>query len=321
LQDALPAMASDTCVDVFCDPASRFFFCHKQRKKQKVKLQTTQRRKKMNKDLFDATAGAEMVQPESAIMFFNFNGNEVRVSKDQNGEPWFVAKDVADILGYRTANDMTRRLDDEEKGYAKTRTLGGVQETVIINESGLYNCVFGSSKEEAKAFRRWVTSEVIPSIRKHGAYMTPETIKQALLNPDTLIDLAYRLKSSMETVERQKMQLAENERQLLLQKPDVEYTKQVLAADNLHTANTIAVHLGISAIKLNKFLMDEGIIYKQGDLYYPSAKIRNKGLCDYHIIPYINSQGETMTREHLKWTEAGRRFVIELYNKRVHGAA
>jgi hypothetical protein len=67
LQDALPAMASDTCVDVFCDPASRFFFCHKQRKKQKVKLQTTQRRKKMNKDLFDATAGAEFVQPESAI--------------------------------------------------------------------------------------------------------------------------------------------------------------------------------------------------------------------------------------------------------------
>jgi anti-repressor protein len=103
----------------------------------------------MNKDLFDTTAGAEFVQPESAIMLFNFNGNEVRVSKDQNGEPWFVAKDVADILGYRTTNDMTRRLDDEEKGYAKTRTLGGVQEIVIINESGLYNCVFGSSKDEA----------------------------------------------------------------------------------------------------------------------------------------------------------------------------
>jgi phage antirepressor YoqD-like protein len=117
------------------------------------------------------------------------------------------------------------------------------------------------------------------------------------------------------------MQIEEQQKQLLIQKPDVEYCKQVLAADNLHTVNTIAVHLGISAKRLNKFLVDEGIIYKQGDLYCPSHKIRNKGYCDYHVIPYINSQGETMTREHLKWTESGRRFVIELYRKRICGAA
>jgi phage antirepressor YoqD-like protein len=125
----------------------------------------------------------------------------------------------------------------------------------------------------------------------------------------------------METVERQKMQLAENERQLLIQKPDVEYCRSVLNAENLHTVNTIAVHLGISAIRLNKFLVDNGIIYRQGEIYHPSAKIRDKGYCDYHVVPYINRDGEKMTREHLKWTEAGRRFVIDLYNKRVHGAA
>ena len=117
------------------------------------------------------------------------------------------------------------------------------------------------------------------------------------------------------------MQIEEQERQLLIQKPDVDYCKQVLSAQNLHTVNTIAVHLGISAIKLNKFLLEEGIIYKQGDVYHPSAKIRGKGYCDYHIYPYFNSHGEAVTREQLKWTEAGRRFVIELYNKRVHGAA
>ena len=137
----------------------------------------------MNKDLFDTTAGAENIQPESAIMLFNFNGNEVRVSKDQNGEPWFVAKDVADILGYRTANDMTRRLDDEEKGYAKTRTLGGVQEIVIINESGLYNCVFGSSKEEAKDYR-YMPEPDLPPVNLTNEFIEAEAEKLPLMPVD-----------------------------------------------------------------------------------------------------------------------------------------
>lgn len=271
----------------------------------------------MNEDLFTTTVGAASAQPETAndIMLFDFHGNDVRVMKDANDEPWFVAKDVADILGYRSASDMTRRIDDDEKGYAKTRTLGGVQEIVIINESGLYNCVFGSSKDEAKAFRRWVTSEVVPSIRKHGAYMTPETLKQALLNPDTLVDLALRLKSSMETVERQKMQIAENQKQLQLQAPAVEYCNDVLSASNLHTVNSVAVHLGISAKRLNQFLVEQGWIYKQGEIYCPSCKIRDKGYCDYHVVPYVNRDGDKMTREHLKWTEHGRRAIIELWNR------
>lgn len=276
----------------------------------------------MNKDLFDTTAGAENIQLESAIVPFNFNGHEVRVCKDQNGEPWFVAKDVCNALGYvNPSKAIHDHVDDEDKLNNESLSTLGQRGGWLINESGCYSLILRSNTTDAKKFKRWVTSEVLPSIRKHGAYMTPETIKQALLNPDTLIDLAYRLKSSMETVERQKMQLAENERQLLIQKPDVEYCRSVLNAENLHTVNTIAVHLGISAIRLNKFLVDNGIIYKQGEIYHPSAKIRDKGYCDYHVVPYINRDGEKMTREHLKWTEAGRRFVIDLYNKRVHGAA
>ena len=291
----------------------------------------------MNNDLFDTTAGAEFVQPESAnILSFDFNGHSVRVHKDQNGEPWFVAKDVCEYFGESHYRRALMNLDTDAKGVTQIATPGGLQTMGIVNEQGLYELLFtmqptkargisethiAERQERLKKFKRWVTSEVLPSIRKHGAYMTPETIKQALLNPDTLIDLAYRLKSSMETVERQKMQLAENERQLLMQKPDVDYCRTVLNAENLHTVNTIAVHLGISAIRLNKFLVDNGIIYRQGEIYHPSAKIRDKGYCDYHVVPYINRDGEKMTREHLKWTEAGRRFVIDLYNKRVHGAA
>lgn len=277
---------------------------------------TKEKGKKMNKDLFDTTAGAENIQPESTIVPFDFNGHSVRVHKDQNNEPWFVAKDVCDILDIGNSRQATSYLDDDEKDTVITNdSIGRQREICVVNEAGIYSLILRSRKPEAKAFKRWVTHEVLPEIRKTGGYIhaTPEM--------DDAEIMARAIFAAQRTIERNKMIIEEQEKQLLLQKPDVEYTRQVLAADNLHTVNTIAVHLGISAIKLNKFLVDEGIIYKQGDLYYPSAKIRNKGYCDYHVIPYINSQGETMTREHLKWTESGRRFVIELYNKRVHGAA
>ena len=274
----------------------------------------------MNEDLFTTTVGAANAQPEvtSSVIPFDFNGNEVRIHKDQNGEPWFVAKDIADILGYSDTSAMCRRLDDEEKTTLQISQVGSNYKTniLLIDESGLYSAILGSNRPEAKAFKRWVTSEVLPSIRKHGAYMTPETLKQALLNPDTLLDLALRLKSSMETIERNKQRIAEQEKQLQLQAPAVEYCNDVLSASNLHTVNSIAVHLGVSAVRLNKFLVDNGYIYKQGDIYYPSCKIRDKGYCDFHVVPYINRQGEKMTREHLKWTEAGRKFVIEQFNKK-----
>lgn len=270
-------------------------------------------------DLFTTTVGADYAQPEvtSTIIPFDFNGNQVRVMKDDHDEPLFVAKDVADALGYSDTSAMCRRLDDEEKTTLQISQVGSNYKTniLLINESGLYSAILGSNRPDAKAFKRWVTSEVLPSIRKHGAYMTPETLKQALLNPDTLLDLALRLKSSMETVERQKMQIAENQKQLQLQAPAVEYCNDVLSASNLHTVNSVAVHLGISAKRLNQFLVEQGWIYKQGDIYCPSCKIRDKGYCDYHVVPYVNRDGDKMTREHLKWTENGRRAIIELWNR------
>ncbi|MGO3089546.1 MAG: BRO family protein [Galactobacter sp.] len=111
---------------------------------------------------------------------FTYLDKPVRVV-DVEEEPWFVASDVAKILGYRSAPDMTRRLDDEDQGYAKVRTPGGDQQMTVINESGLYDAVFRSNAEGAKPFRRWVTSEVLPSIRKTGSYAaTPQTYADAL---------------------------------------------------------------------------------------------------------------------------------------------
>lgn len=115
-----------------------------------------------------------------------------------NGEPWFVAVDVCKALDLNNNRMAIERLDVDEKGVSSIDTPGGKQELTIINEPGLYALVLGSRKPEAKAFKRWITHEVIPTIRKHGAYMTPEKVEEILLNPDTIIKLATELKEERE---------------------------------------------------------------------------------------------------------------------------
>lgn len=112
------------------------------------------------------------------------DGQQVR-TVEENGEIWFVAKDVCDILEISNHRDATSNLDDDEKGVAKIDTLGGMQDMTVISEAGLYTLLLRSNKEQARPFRRWVTHEVVPSIRKHGAYMTPQTIEDMLADPDS----------------------------------------------------------------------------------------------------------------------------------------
>jgi prophage antirepressor-like protein len=109
----------------------------------------------------------------SSIIPFSFESTEIRAIANDQGEPWFVASDVAEVLGYREAYHMVRLLDDDEKGPHIVGTPGGDQEMTIISESGLYACILKSRRPEAKAFRKWVTSEVLPTLRKTGRYAVP----------------------------------------------------------------------------------------------------------------------------------------------------
>jgi|GEM_PF-6565186 len=109
----------------------------------------------------------------SAIIPFSYDTQEIRVIKDESGNPWWVAKDVCDILGLVDTNKAVVALDDDEKGANKVRTQGGAQEMITISESGLYTLIIRSNKPEAKKFRKWVTSEVLPQIRKTGLYQSP----------------------------------------------------------------------------------------------------------------------------------------------------
>lgn len=137
---------------------------------------------------------------------FNFKGADIRVITDDQGEPWFVAGDVSTVLEYSEASAMTRHLDDDEKGLSIVQTLGGDQEMVVISESGLYSAVLLSRKPQAKPFKRWVTGEVLPSIRKTGSYHRPMTPgEQLLANAQAVITLERRQaeqKAALERVEQ-----------------------------------------------------------------------------------------------------------------------
>lgn len=136
-------------------------------------------------------------------VFKNPEFGEIRVI-EKDGEPWFVAVDVCDILGLSNPTIAVSRLDNDERAKFN---LGRQGDATIVNEPGLYTLILGSRKPEAKAFKRWITHEVIPSIRKYGAYMTPEKLEEAVCNPDTIIEICMQLKLEQE---RRKQVEAEN---------------------------------------------------------------------------------------------------------------
>lgn len=134
----------------------------------------------------------------STVQQFTYDAQEVRTI-ELDGEPWFIAADVAGILDYRMASDMTRRLDADDKGYAKVRTPGGDQDLVVISEAGLYDSIFRSNSEGAKPFRRWVTGTVLPTIRKTGSFHSAPTEAPAL--PTSFADALRQLADTFEQLE------------------------------------------------------------------------------------------------------------------------
>ena len=147
-----------------------------------------------------AEPSIEMVSESamSEIETFIYDGNNIRTVYI-NGAIWFVGKDVATVLGYSdTAKAIRVHVDNEDKGVDEMDTPGGKQKLTIINESGLYSLILSSKLPDTKPFKRWVTSEVLPTIRKHGAYMTPQKIEEVILNPDMIIQLALQIKAEQQ---------------------------------------------------------------------------------------------------------------------------
>lgn len=200
------------------------------------------------------------------IIPFTYEDQQVR-TVDVEGAPWFVAADVAKILGYRMASDMTRRLDEADKGYAEVRTPGGDQRLVTINESGLYDAIFRSNAEGARPFRRWVTAEVLPSIRQHGAYMTPAKIEEVLADPDTIITLALQLKEARAEVARAEKAREAIESYARDLEPRADNYDRFMSTEGTYSVGAAAKLLGLSQNKLFQDLRNCGVLIAKGPMH------------------------------------------------------
>ena len=229
-----------------------------------------------------------------------------------NQEPWFVATDVCKALELSNNRVAIERLDDDEKGVISTDTLGGKQNLTIINEPGLYSLVLGSRKPEAKAFKRWITHEVIPSIRRNGAYMTPDTIEKVLLDPDMIIGLATRLKEEQERTRLLSEQNAVQRQQIAELQPKASYYDICLNCSDLIPISTIAKDYGKSAIAMNALLHELGVQYRHGDTWLLYQKYAQRGYTSTKTHVVYDYKGDPHTKVTTCWTQRGRLFLYDL---------
>jgi len=247
-------------------------------------------------------------------IFQNEQFGEIRTIR-VNDEPWFVATDVCGALDIGNPSQAISRLDADEKMNTLISNEGnrrGNPNVTIVSESGLYSLVLGSRKPEAKEFKRWITHDVIPSIRKHGAYMTPETLEKSMCNPNFLFDVVSKLKDEYNKrieLESQVKQLNEENE---VMKPKAEYCDGVLQSKNSFTTTQIAADVGLSARRLNKILHEKKIQYKISGQWILYQEYKDKGYvqAQTHLISLPN--GDTMTTMSTEWTQKGRKFIYDL---------
>lgn len=238
---------------------------------------------------------------------FNFQGQQVRTVTIDD-EPYFVGKDIATILGYSNTRDaLAKHVDIEDKNTVAIHdgiTRGNPNQTVI-NESGLYSLILSSKLPQAKEFKHWVTSEVLPTIRKHGAYMTPAKIEEVLTDPDTIIQLATQLKQ-----EREGRLIAEQKVNELT--PKATYYDKVLSDKSLVTITQIAKDYGMSGQAMNRKLHELKVIYKQGQTWLLYAKYQKTGWTHSETVMVPKKDGTEKAVLNTKWTQQGRLGLYEL---------
>ena len=247
------------------------------------------------------------------LQTFNFEDLPVGTLKIED-ELYMVGNEVAKILGYSNyRNAISNHVDEEDKLRTQVEYAGQTRTVTIINESGLYSLIFDAAKQsknesirkKAKRFKRWVTEDVLPSIRKHGIYATDNVIEQTLRNPDYIINVLTEYKK-------------EKEHNLLLQqqvgelKPKADYYDQILKSKKLITVNAIAKDYGMSAQVLNKILHDLKVQFKQSGQWLLYAKYHDKGYTSSEPHKYTKKDGTEDFKLHTKWTQKGRIFLYNL---------
>ena len=241
-------------------------------------------------------------------IFRNPEFGEVRTQVDEKGEPWFCAKDVCDALKHTNSRRAIAQLVDEgdvTKRY--TPTSSGDQLMTYINESGLYSLILFSKLESAKRFKHWVTSDVLPTIRKRGAFFTNDALERAVREPDFLIKLASAIKHERQQKEMYAQKCTEQGETIKQLEKQSAYVEYVLQRPGLLNINQISQDSGISAQCLNSLLRQHLMQYKSNNQWILYAKYKDKGYV--HSTTHILDNGIVVM--HTQWTQKGRLFLYE----------
>lgn len=251
-------------------------------------------------------------------IFKNAEFGSIRVI-EKDGEPWLVGKDVSDALGYDQTSNMVKRLDSED--FMSSKLDGMNMKSIMINESGFYAAVLGSHLPTAKKFKRWVTSEVLPAIRKHGAYMTPAKIEEVLLNPDVIINLATRLKEEQALVMKLEAKMFED-------RPKVIFADSVTASEDSILVGEMAKLLKQNGFNTgqNRFyalLREQGFLIKRkgSDYNLPTQKSIEMGLFEIKETAIAHSDGRIKVEKTAKVTGKGQLYFMNRFKPSVDIAA
>lgn len=236
-------------------------------------------------------------------IFKNREFGTIRTISNEQGEALFCAKDVCDALGYKQTHKAVERHVDKGDGMKRpTPTASGIQTMLYINESGLYALILSSKLESARRFKHWVTSEVLPSIRKQGGYIVARPHES-----DEVI-LARALQIMQATLQRRDEQIAQL-------KPRADYADHVLDSISCFTVTQIGKELNMTGHDLNRLLCEMRIQYVQSGQYLLYADYARQGLAKNRSFEYHTPDGELKTKTYLVWTERGRDFIHRLINK------
>lgn len=245
-------------------------------------------------------------------VFKNNTFGNLRVIQ-KNNQTWFVGKDVADILGYQNGSrDINRHVAEEDRH--KTMVFDGNQnkETIVINESGLYSLILSSKLPTAKKFKHWVTSDVLPTIRKHGAYMTPETIEKTLTDPDFIIRLATELKNEKQARIKAEETIIQNRPKVLFADAVSDSNSSILVGDLAKILRGNGVNIGQK--RLFAWLRESGFLMKGTESRnMPTQRAMEMGLFKVKEGTYINGDGVNVTTKTTKVTGKGQQYFINKF--------
>ena len=238
---------------------------------------------------------------------FNFSGQDVRIIT-VNDEPWFVVADIAKVLGASNSRSLAQMVDEEDKGK---QSLHSGSDATIVNESGLYTILLRSNNPQAKPLRRWVTSEVLPTIRKHGAYMTDKKA-QDVLHGNGLADLLIQAGEQIKSLEFDKRQLQVELEEV---REKTTYLDLILESPDDILTTQIAQDYGYSAVSFNRILHDLRIQRKVNKQWVLYSKYMGKGYIGSRTSDFVDSKGIARTSITTTWKQKGRKFLYEVLKK------